>query len=112
MNVPRVAIAIAVLATLAPAQGIFIVDEQGRVTDFRRTIVVMTSNLGSDLTEDAWIGFANPDASEEVRGRTDKLDMFIELMLPLGLVDVSRTGVVAISRGESGLLGGTDPGDD
>ncbi len=48
----------------------------------------------------------------EMTGRTDKLDMFIELMLPLGLVDVSRTGVVAISRGESGLLGRTDPGDD
>jgi acetolactate synthase-1/3 small subunit len=48
----------------------------------------------------------------EMTGRTDKLDIFIELMLPLGLVDVSRTGVVAISRGETGLLGGTDPGDD
>jgi acetolactate synthase-1/3 small subunit len=41
----------------------------------------------------------------EMTGRSDKLDMFIELMLPLGLVDVSRTGVVAISRGEEGLLG-------
>lgn len=31
--------------------------------------------------------------------RPDKLDRFIELMLPLGLVDLCRTGVVAISRG-------------
>ena len=35
--------------------------------------------------------------------RSDKLDRFIDLMQPLGLVDVSRTGVVAISRGPEGL---------
>ncbi|MEW5704226.1 MAG: acetolactate synthase small subunit [Pseudomonadota bacterium] len=35
----------------------------------------------------------------EMTGSTDKLNAFINLMAPLGLVDVSRTGVVAISRG-------------
>lgn len=35
-----------------------LVDEQGRVTDFRRAIIVMTSNLGSDLREDLGLGFA------------------------------------------------------
>ncbi len=35
----------------------------------------------------------------EITGSTSKLDTFIGLMRPLGLVDVSRTGVVAISRG-------------
>lgn len=39
----------------------------------------------------------------EMTGSTDKLDAFINLMKPLGLVDVSRTGVVAIARGEAGL---------
>lgn len=39
----------------------------------------------------------------EVVGRSDKLDAFLELMRPLGLVDVSRTGVVAISRGSQPL---------
>ena len=39
----------------------------------------------------------------EISGSTDKLDAFIKLMEPLGLVDVSRTGVVAIARGEGGL---------
>ena len=32
-------------------------------------------------------------------GATDKIDAFIGLMRALGLVEVSRTGVVAISRG-------------
>ena len=35
----------------------------------------------------------------EMTGTTDKLNAFIDLMVPLGLVDVSRTGIVAISRG-------------
>ncbi len=35
----------------------------------------------------------------EIVGATEKLDAFIKLMEPLGLVDVSRTGVVAIARG-------------
>jgi len=39
----------------------------------------------------------------EMTGSTDKLNAFINLMRPLGLVDVSRTGVVAIARGEEGL---------
>ena len=39
----------------------------------------------------------------EIVGATGKLDAFIDLMRPLGLIDVSRTGVVAISRGAESL---------
>ena len=39
----------------------------------------------------------------EMTGKSEKLDVFIDLMRPLGLVDVSRTGVVAISRGPKGI---------
>ena len=39
----------------------------------------------------------------EISGSTQKLDAFIDLMEPLGLVDVSRTGVVAIARGKAAL---------
>ncbi|MFZ2003503.1 MAG: acetolactate synthase small subunit [Stellaceae bacterium] len=35
----------------------------------------------------------------EITGSAEKLDAFIGLMEPLGLVEVSRTGAVAISRG-------------
>ena len=37
----------------------------------------------------------------EMTGSPEKLNAFINLMVPLGLVDVSRTGVVAISRGSA-----------
>src|SRR5688572_20569840 len=39
----------------------------------------------------------------EITGKGDKIDQFVELMLPLGLVEVSRTGVVAISRGPEAM---------
>ena len=35
----------------------------------------------------------------EITGSTEKIEAFIQLMEPLGLVEVSRTGVVAIARG-------------
>jgi acetolactate synthase-1/3 small subunit len=41
----------------------------------------------------------------EMTGATDKLDAFTALMRPLGLVEVSRTGVVAIARGPRGIHG-------
>ena len=36
----------------------------------------------------------------EITGVPDKIDAFADLMRPLGLVDVARTGVAALSRGE------------
>ena len=35
----------------------------------------------------------------ELTGKTDKIEQFILLMIPLGLVEVARTGVAAIGRG-------------
>jgi acetolactate synthase I/III small subunit len=39
----------------------------------------------------------------EITGATGKIDQFLTLMIPLGLIEVSRTGVVAISRGPDGM---------
>src|SRR6202158_3317503 len=39
----------------------------------------------------------------ELTGKSDKIDQFVELMLPLGLVEVSRTGIVAITRGPEAM---------
>jgi acetolactate synthase-1/3 small subunit len=35
----------------------------------------------------------------EVTGSSDKIEQFVALMLPLGLVEVARTGIAAIVRG-------------
>jgi acetolactate synthase-1/3 small subunit len=39
----------------------------------------------------------------EITGKSDKIEQFVSLMLPLGLVEVARTGVVAISRGPEAM---------
>lgn len=39
----------------------------------------------------------------EITGRTSKIEQFISIMKPLGLVEVSRTGVAAVQRGPEGL---------
>ena len=39
----------------------------------------------------------------EITGGSSKIDQFVALMLPLGLIDVSRTGIVAIARGPEGM---------
>jgi acetolactate synthase-1/3 small subunit len=36
----------------------------------------------------------------EVTGPTDKIDAFADLMRPLGLAEMARTGVAALSRGD------------
>jgi acetolactate synthase I/III small subunit len=39
----------------------------------------------------------------EITGNSAKITQFIDLMRPLGLVEVSRTGVAAIGRGPEGM---------
>ncbi len=58
--------------------------ESLRIADIFRARVVDSSN-------DSFIF--------EIVGNTSKLDAFINLMEPIGLIDVSRTGVVGIARG-------------
>ena len=36
----------------------------------------------------------------EITGASDKISQFVDLMTPLGLVEVSRTGVLSIKRGK------------
>ncbi len=62
--------------------------ESLRIADIFRARVV-------DSTNDSFVF--------ELTGASEKLDAFVELMKPLGLVDVSRTGIVAISRGAAPL---------
>ncbi len=62
--------------------------ESLRIADIFRALVV-------DATNESFVF--------EMTGTSAKLNAFVELMAPLGLVDVSRTGVVAIARGAESL---------
>ena len=39
----------------------------------------------------------------EITGRTSKIEQFISIMKPLGLIEVCRTGVAAVNRGQEGM---------
>src|ERR1700716_588482 len=39
----------------------------------------------------------------EITGASEKIESFVALMVPIGLVEVSRTGIVAIARGPEGM---------
>jgi acetolactate synthase-1/3 small subunit len=51
--------------------------------------------LEIDTTEESFVF--------ELTGTSSEIDQFVSLMFPLGLVEVSRTGVAAISRGSEGM---------
>lgn len=57
----------------------------------------------SDIFRARAIDSTNNSFVFEISGSTDKLDAFIRLMKSLGLIEVSRTGVVAIARGAKGI---------
>jgi acetolactate synthase-1/3 small subunit len=39
----------------------------------------------------------------EITGRSSKIEQFVALMQPIGLVEVARTGIAAIGRGPEGM---------
>ena len=40
----------------------------------------------------------------EVTGDPSKIDAFIRLMIPFGIIEICRTGIVALERGNTTLL--------
>ena len=59
----------------------------------------------SDIFRARTVDSTNESFVFEIVGTSNKIDAFIDLMKPLGLIDISRTGVVAISRGTDSLEG-------
>lgn len=60
-----------------------------RIADVFRARVV-------DSTEESFVF--------EITGESEKIDEFVELMRPVGLIEICRTGIAAISRGKKGIL--------
>ena len=56
-----------------------------------------------EIVAKALPGFGTEIFVFEITGASDKLESFIALMIPLGLVEVSRTGIAAIARGPEGM---------
>ncbi len=108
------------LARLVPVHGVGDLTQEGPYVE-RELALVKVAGTGekrveslriADIFRARVVDSSHEHFTFEMTGRSDKLNIFVELMQPLGLVDVSRTGVVAIARGETGLLGRADHGED
>ena len=58
-------------------------------------VIGLFSGRGYDTTTGSFVF--------ELTGSIEKIDAFIELLRPLGLAEVSRTGIAAIARGAGTL---------
>ena len=108
------------LARLVPVHGVGDLTQEGPYVQ-RELALVKVAGTGekrveslriADIFRARVVDSSHEHFTFEMTGRSDKLNIFVKLMQPLGLVDVSRTGVVAIARGETGLLGRAGHGED
>ncbi len=108
------------LARLVPVHGVGDLTQEGPYVE-RELALVKVAGTGekrveslriADIFRARVVDSSHEHFTFEMTGRSDKLNIFVKLMQPLGLVDVSRTGVVAIARGETGLMGRAGDGED
>ena len=51
------------------------------------------------------IDYTSNEMCIEITGDPTKIDAFVKLMIPFGIIEMCRTGVVALDRGNTTLLG-------
>lgn len=54
------------------------------------------------------IDYTNDGMCIEVTGDPSKIDAFIKIMMPFGIIEMCRTGIVALERGNQTLLDNED----
>ena len=59
----------------------------------------------SDVYRGKVIDYTPDEMCIEVTGEPSKIDAFIKLMIPFGIIEMCRTGIVALERGSMTLLG-------
>ena len=58
----------------------------------------------ADVYRGKVIDYTPDEMCIEVTGEPSKVDAFIKLMIPFGIIEMCRTGIVALERGNSRLL--------
>lgn len=53
------------------------------------------------------VDFTPDELCIEITGQSSKIDAFIDFVAPYGIIEMCRTGVVAVSRGSGSLIGET-----
>lgn len=71
----------------------------GYTKDTRADIIAAT-----DVYRAKVIDYTTDEMCIEVTGDPSKIDAFIKLMIPFGIIEMCRTGIVALDRGSTTLL--------
>jgi len=80
----------------------------------RELMLIKIQNKREDRTDihfacDAYrakvVDYTNEGMCIEVTGDPSKIDAFIDIMKPYGIIEMCRTGIVALERGNETLLG-------
>ncbi|MGH6974208.1 MAG: acetolactate synthase small subunit [Stellaceae bacterium] len=95
------------LNRIVPVHGVHDLGEEGAFVERELALVKVTGGADNraetmrvaDIFHARVVDTTPESYVFEMTGSTEKLDAFINLMTPLGVVDISRTGVVAIARG-------------
>ena len=99
------------LERLVPVHRVVDLTETGRALE-RELALIKVKGKGENRVEalrlaDAFRARVIDASTEsfifELTGKTDKIDQFLILMAPLGLIECSRTGIAAIARGPEGM---------
>ena len=99
------------LNRLVPTHKVANLTREGRCVE-RELALVKVRGIGMDRIEAMRIGevfrarvvdSTTDSFVFEVTGTTEKVNAFIELMQPIGLIEIVRTGVAALSRGDKGI---------
>ncbi len=99
------------LERLVPVHKVHDLTEEGKALE-RELALVKVASTGEPRAEalrlaDAYRATIVDATTEsfvfEITGKPSKIDSFIAIMVPLGLVEVVRTGLAAISRGPEGM---------
>lgn len=100
------------LERLVPVHGVFDLTETGSYVG-RELALVKVVSRGEPRTEamriaDAFhariVDVSPASCVYEVTGASDKVTAFVDLMRPMGMVEVARTGLVAMTRGAQASL--------
>ncbi|WP_332716335.1 acetolactate synthase small subunit [Pelagibacterium mangrovi] len=99
------------LERLVPVHKVHDLTEEGGAIE-RELALVKVAGLGDSRVEalrlaDAFRAQVIDATTEsfvfEITGKSSKVEQFVALMVPLGLVEVVRTGLAAITRGPEGM---------
>src|SRR5690606_24315356 len=99
------------LERLVPVHKVHDLTQEGNAIE-RELALVKVAGAGDNRVEalrlaDAFRGQVIDATTEsfvfEITGKSSKVEQFVALMVPLGLVEVVRTGLAAITRGPQGM---------